>query len=57
MDNITDSSTFDGYDERDLEERDSNNDALEMSERKVSWHDFFNVRYAVKHAIKTYSAK
>ena len=36
MDNITDSSTFDGYDERDLEERDSNNDALEMSERKVS---------------------
>ena len=33
MENITDSSTFD---ERDLEERDSNNDALEMSERKVS---------------------
>ena len=33
MDNITDSSTFDGYDERDL---DINNDALEMSERKVS---------------------
>ena len=48
MDNIIDSSTFDGYDEK-VEERDINNDA-EISER--TWTNYTRMTHAIKVTVQ-----